>query len=75
MQLSPKFGNVRSLLPDTGEHVWPDLAKIAEFQPESSGSGQIWPDPGHFGQIGWINGWIRSDPARFRPFWPDPTGF
>jgi hypothetical protein len=30
-RLSPEFGNVRSPLPDFGEQVWLDLAKIAEF--------------------------------------------
>jgi hypothetical protein len=29
MQLLPESGNVRSPLPDSGEHVWPDPAKIA----------------------------------------------
>jgi hypothetical protein len=54
MQLSSESGNVWSPLSDSGEHVWPD----------SSGSSQIQPDPGHFGQI-WLasdHGWI---PASF----------
>jgi len=29
MQLSPESGNIRSLLPDSGEHVWPDPAILA----------------------------------------------
>jgi hypothetical protein len=47
-RLSSESGNFRSSLTDFGEQVWPDLAKMAEFQPDSSGSGQIlpfWPDP------------------------------
>jgi hypothetical protein len=37
MQLLLEFGNVRSPLPDSSEHVWPDPAKLL--------------DSGHFGQI------------------------
>lgn len=85
MQLSPKSSNVRSPLSDSGEHVWPDLAKMAWFRPNSSWSGQIRPNPGHvgqilldldhFGQTGWVNGRIWSDPVGSPPFWSDPAGF
>jgi hypothetical protein len=43
---------------------WPNSAG------SMTGSVQIRPDPGHFGQI---SGWIRPDPAVSRPFWPDPV--
>jgi hypothetical protein len=51
MQLSLESGNRDRPLPNFGEHVWPDLAKMAGFQQDSSGSCQIRPDSGHFGQI------------------------
>jgi hypothetical protein len=61
MQLSPESGNDRSTLPESGEHVWPDLAKIAGFRQDTSGPGQIRPD------LGRTSGRIRSDQAGFRP--------
>jgi hypothetical protein len=70
MQLSPESDNDQSTSPECGEHVWPDPAKIAGFQQDTSGPGQIrsfWPD------LGRISGRIRSDQAGFRPFWPDPV--
>jgi hypothetical protein len=48
MQLSPESSNVQSSLPDSGEHIWSNPAKIAGFRSDSSGSGQIWPDPTRF---------------------------
>jgi hypothetical protein len=62
MQLSPESGNVRSLLPDSGKHVWPDATKMAEFRQDSSrsvaGSSHIRLNLGHFGRI-------RSDSNHF----------
>jgi hypothetical protein len=49
------------LLPESGEHVWPDPAKIAGFRQETSGPGQIRPDPV-------ILAGSRQDQ------WPDPAG-
>jgi hypothetical protein len=39
MQLSPESGNVRSPLPDSSEHVWPDPAESIQIRPDQ------WPDP------------------------------
>lgn len=71
MQLSLESGNVRSLLSNSGKHVWPDPAKIGGFRPDS-GSGHIRLDPGHFGEIwpdqsrsGRINGQIRPNSGYF----------
>jgi hypothetical protein len=70
MQLSPESDDVRSPLPDSGEHVWPDLAKIAGFRPDSSEFGQIRSNLCHFGQI-----WPTSDHGQFRPeFGPPASG-
>jgi hypothetical protein len=65
MQMSPESGNDRSLSPESGEHVWPNPAKIAGFRQDTSGPGQIrldpvilagsrqdqWPDPVRSGRI------------------------
>jgi hypothetical protein len=82
MKLSPESGNDRSPSPESGEHVWPDLAKIAGFRQDTSGPGQIWPDPvilagsrqdqwPESGLIwldsGRISVQIRSNQAGFRP--------
>jgi hypothetical protein len=45
MQMSPESGDDRSPSPESGEHVWPDPAKIAGFRQDTSGTGQIRPDP------------------------------
>jgi hypothetical protein len=45
MQLSPESGNDQSTSPESGEHVWLDPAKIAGFRRDTSGPGQIRPDP------------------------------
>jgi hypothetical protein len=85
MQLSPESGNVRSPLPDSREHVWPDSAKMVGFRLDSSGSGQARPNPGHFGQTrpdqlpdpsrpGLISCRILPNPTGFQPFWPNPVG-
>jgi hypothetical protein len=58
MQLSPESSNGDRPLPDSGEHVWPD-------------SGRTPPAPVRFGRI---SDRVRSYPAGFRPFWPDPAG-
>jgi len=57
----PESGNVRSPLPDFGEKVWPDPAKMAGFRPKTFGSGRIrsypagshpfWPDPARIFRI------------------------
>jgi hypothetical protein len=54
------FGRIRPKLPDSGR---------TPSGPVRSGRiRSFWPD------LGRISGRIRSDQARFRPFWPDPTG-
>jgi len=53
MQLSPESGNVRSPLPDSGEHVWPDLGHFGQIR-SASDHGQILPEfgPPAFGDGG-----------------------
>jgi hypothetical protein len=50
-----KLQKKKMQLSDSGEHVWPDQAKIAGFRPDSSrsvaGSIQIQPNSDNFGQI------------------------
>jgi hypothetical protein len=50
MQLLPKSGNGDRTLPDSGEHVRPNLVRSWPDQ---------WPDPNQ------INGRIQSDPTGF----------
>jgi hypothetical protein len=68
MQLSPESGNVRLPLPDSGEHVWPDLAKIAGFRPDSSQS--VAGSRPFFARSDQISDQIHPNPAGFWP-WPD----
>jgi hypothetical protein len=66
MQLSPESCNVRSSLPDSGEHVWPDPTKMAgllRIQSDPVESRPFWPNPAGSVQI-------RSDSCHFDQIWP-----
>jgi hypothetical protein len=71
--LLPESGNIRSPLPDSGEHFWPDSVKLAGFRSDSSGSGRIWLDPYHFGQILAIFA-ISGKLLTMARFWPVSAG-
>jgi len=73
MQLSPESGNIWLPLSDSGEHVWPDPARLLQIRPDqwmdSCRSGRI---PAILARFGQISGRIRSDLAGFRL---DPASF